>query len=208
MIAIAGGKGGCGKTTTAACLARELAVAGSNPIVVDGDVDMPNLHVLAGARLGPGLDVLATGASIDEGVQSALELPGVRVVSGGEEPIENLQCILERLRTLPGPVLVDTPAGASPAVADSLRVADEVLVVSTPTRRSLEDAAKSAAMARALDTLVLGAVITRSTGEIDPHSLLNCPVISHVPLADDPLADDGVRNAYVTIEMKISKRNV
>lgn len=44
MLAIAGGKGGCGKTTTALGLGAALP---GQPVVVDADWDLPNLHRLA-----------------------------------------------------------------------------------------------------------------------------------------------------------------
>lgn len=44
MLAIAGGKGGCGKTTTALGVAAALP---GRPVVADADWDLPNLHRLA-----------------------------------------------------------------------------------------------------------------------------------------------------------------
>lgn len=44
MLAIAGGKGGCGKTTTALGVGAALP---GRPLVVDADWDLPNLHRLA-----------------------------------------------------------------------------------------------------------------------------------------------------------------
>jgi len=108
---------------------------------------MPDLHVVAGARLDSGLAALVGGDAVSGATQSTLELPGVRLVANGPEPTDDLTAALDRLRTLADPVLVDTAAGASPAVADPLRAADATIVVSTPTQQSLEDAAKTAAMA-------------------------------------------------------------
>ncbi|MFC7165523.1 MinD/ParA family ATP-binding protein [Halospeciosus flavus] len=64
---------------------------------------------------------------------------------------------------LPGdrPVLVDCPAGASRAAADPLRHADAVLLVTTADPQTVEDALKTAAMARTLGTRVLGVVCNR-----------------------------------------------
>ncbi|SFS07511.1 septum site-determining protein MinD [Halomicrobium zhouii] len=208
MIAVAGGKGGCGKTTTTACLARALADAGSDPVVVDADVGMPDLHVVAGARLDAGLATLASGAPVSKAVQSTLELPGVRLVANGPEQSDDLATALDRLQTLADPVLVDTAAGASPAVATPLRAADATIVVSTPTPQSLEDAAKTAAMARALDAPVVGSVVTRSDGSVDPGRLLDCPTLGHVPSVPDPLADDRVRAAYADVCESLPKRNI
>src|SRR6056297_615748 len=55
MLAIAGGKGGCGKTTTAVGLARAFASLGADPLVVDADLDMPDLHHRTGVDREPGI---------------------------------------------------------------------------------------------------------------------------------------------------------
>lgn len=199
MLAVAGGKGGCGKTTTTACLARGLADDGAAPIIVDADVDMPDLHAVAGAHLEPGIDSLAAGGRIEDVTQSTLELPGVRLVAGGTGSTDQFDAALTRLRNVSDPVLVDTAAGASPEVARPLRAADATVIVSTPTTESLEDAAKTAAMARTLDAPVVGGIITRSDGTVDPRSLFDCSVIGHVPTAETPLTDPGVRDAYASV---------
>ena len=208
MLAVAGGKGGCGKTTTTACLARALADAGSEPVIVDADVDMPDLHVTASARAEPGLGALAAGKSIADVTQSTLELPGVRIIASGDGSADELEAALARVRTVSETVLVDTPAGASPAVADPLRVADATVIVSTPTPQSLEDAVKTAAMARTLDTPVVGGIVTRSDGTIDPRPLLDCPVLAHVPDVENPLTDVRVRDAYASAATVVSERNI
>lgn len=208
MIAVAGGKGGCGKTTTTACVARALESSGADPIVVDADVDMPDLHLVTGARPDPGLDALADGKPRSAVTQSTLELPGVRLVAAGTAPTTDLTAALSRLRDVPDPVLVDTPAGVSPAVAEPLRRADATILVSTATPESLEDAAKTAAMARTLDAPVIGAVITRSDGGGDPRVLLDCPAFQHIPEADNPLLDADVERAYETVASWVTKRNV
>ncbi|ACV48412.1 MULTISPECIES: MinD/ParA family ATP-binding protein [Halomicrobium] len=208
MLAIAGGKGGSGKTTTTACLARGLAGEGPPPIAVDGDCDMPDLHLVAGTCPRPGIGAYEDGASLDEVTHSAVELPGVEVLPAGRGGVGALEATLEQLAATPRPVVVDTPAGASPVVATALRAADAVVVVSTATPESLEDAAKTAAMARTLGTRVLGAVVTRSAGQIEPEPLLGCQTLAHVPDVTAPLTDGTVAARYDRVVDEVVERNI
>jgi len=208
MLAIAGGKGGSGKTTTTACLARALARAGHDPIAVDGDCDMPDLHVVAGAPGEPGIDAFAAGEGLADVTHSTVELPNVEVLPSGRGGEAELEATLSALSSVPRRVLIDTPAGVSPTVATALRVAEGVVIVTTPTRESLEDAAKTAAMARALDADVVGAVVTMSDGSVDPTELLNCRTLTHVPAVDAPLTDARVAERYETASEIVQKRNI
>lgn len=208
MLAIAGGKGGSGKTTTTACLARALASQGRDPIAVDGDCDLPDLHLVAGTDREPGVDAVADGDPPSAVAHSAIELPGVDVLPAGRAGDDALREALSGLSNCRRPVVVDTPAGASPVVATTLRAADAALVVSTPTRESLGDAAKSVAMARTLETTVVGAILTCSAGCIDPAELLGCETLSHVPDVSDPLTDDTVATRYERVVDQLNKRNI
>lgn len=194
MLAIAGGKGGCGKTTTTIGLARLLAERGHRPVAVDADCDMPDLDVVAETPIEPGLDAIASGEPIASAVHDSPTVPGVRIVPAGTAVTAGPA--LARLENLDRPVLVDCPAGASPAVADVFRVADAVLLVSTPTRESLEDTTKTAAMARALDAAPRGVVLTRCGRDLDVSRLFDCPLAGRVPETDDPLSRRVLRAAY------------
>jgi septum site-determining protein MinD len=107
----------------------------------------------------------------------------------------------DRLRRLrdddPELALVDCPAGAGPDATVPLRVADRVLLVSSACVAGLRDAAKTAAMARAVGTPVVGGVVTRAR-LVPPgvDDLLGCPVVTAVPDAPEPLSDPDVRRAY------------
>lgn len=208
MLAIAGGKGGSGKTTTTACLARAMAADGKRPIAVDGDCDMPDLHVVSGAPSEPGIGAHAAGQTLSTVTHSAVELPGVDVLPAGRGDGGSLESTLSCLSDSSRQSLIDTPAGASPVVATALRAADGVVLVSTPTRESLEDAAKTAAMARALGTTICGTVVTRSDGSVDPDRLLDCPTLGHVPAVASPIASDTVARRYERVVMRMNKRNI
>jgi septum site-determining protein MinD len=183
MLAIAGGKGGVGKTTTALGLAAALP---DRPLVVDADCDMPNLHALA-------------GVPADEGPH-ACPAHDCRVLPAPDDDAPVVDRRLERLhaREIDGHTLVDTPAGAGIDAATPLRIADGVVLVSTACAPALRDAAKTASMARAVGTPVVGAVLTRTLAR-PPNAaeLLGCPLLGVVPeAAGRPLDDRRVRERY------------
>jgi septum site-determining protein MinD len=195
MLAIAGGKGGVGKTTTALGLAAALP---DRPLVVDADQDMPDLHALAGVtRDGP------EDAELPDRIQAVEDRRcHVLPVPDHEPPSPSRR--LARVRaawTDPDdspPILIDTPAGAGIDAAAPLEVADGVVVVSTACAPALRDAAKTASMARAVGTPVVGAVVTRTA--VRPPSvddLLGCPLLGAVPEVDGrPLESRRVRERY------------
>jgi septum site-determining protein MinD len=100
-----------------------------------------------------------------------------------------------------GRVVVDCPGGAGPDAAAPLSAATAVVLVSTACAPALRDAAKTAAMARALGCRVHGVVLTRTTTV--PHgvdALFDCPVLGAVPDVSAPvLDDDRVRDAYASV---------
>jgi len=208
VIAIAGGKGGCGKTTTTVALARALADRGeATPLAADADWDMPNLHALAGAASTPSLAELADAASPRALAQFVGDPPiGVLPAPTGEASGRANRAI-ETLRARSGhaPVLVDCPAGAGRDAARPLRVADGVVLVSTATPDSLRDAAKTAAMADALGTPVLGGAVTRTASvPAGARRLLGADRLIPVPDAAAPLDDPGVRRASAKLADVVS----
>ena len=205
MIAVAGGKGGCGKTTTTLGIASVLGERES-VTVVDADVDMPDLHVVTGTPVTPGASDFANGASLASCRHSTPEFPGVSVVPTGVAE-GRVTAAIERLRGVDDHVLVDTPAGASVDVTRPIRFADSVILVSTPTRESLVDTAKTAALARSLGTPIEGLVVNRSDGRVDPTDLLDCAVLAHVPTVGDGVVHRVERSSFARVVRAIGKRN-
>jgi len=223
MLAITGGKGGCGKTTTALGLAAALARRRRDVLVVDADRDMPNLHAMAGVERSPGLADLPD-ESVERVSHSVSATPGVSVVPAAPgTDADDVRAALARLRGSADSVLVDAPAGAGPAAVAPLRAADRALLVTTLAPASLEDTAKTAAMARELGTPVEGAVLsgarvsaTRTAESIHDRvaTLLDCPVLERVPTVDTStgddavLADERVAASYTRLAVATSEPNV
>jgi len=205
MLAIAGGKGGAGKTTTTLGLGAAAAerTADGGVLAVDADVDMPNLHAMAGVEAG------STDGSRDDDRPVGRPHPSVDRLRILPAPCEDGLDVAARLRDLPGNhVFVDCPAGAGPDAVAPMRVADGVLVVSSLCGPALCDAAKTVAMARAVGTPVVGGVLTR-TGRVPDgvERLLDCPVLETVPEApagSDPLLTDVVRAAYARLANRLA----
>jgi len=215
MLAIVGGKGGCGKTTTALGLARAFARGGDRPLVVEADCDMPNLHTIAGTNRRPGVDAVAEGARVDRTVHRSDPFPGIDVLPAGDAAGAVDPAALERVARSPRRVLVDCPAGATEAVRTPLCAADHALVVSTADRQSLTDAAKTVRMARSVDAPVLGGVLTRVDDDADPVALEGgplrgeCPVLARIPaIAGDVLSSRVGRAAYETLAEDLRCRNI
>jgi septum site-determining protein MinD len=198
MLAVAGGKGGCGKTTTALGLGAALD---GETVVVDADRDMPNLHAMAGVAREP---TAADGVDPHRVDDRLAVLPAPPPTTTDAE----VTTVLTRVAAATeADVVVDCPGGAGPDAAAPLSVASGAVLVSTACAPALRDAAKTAAMARALGCRVHGVVLTRTNVALrGVESLLDCPVLGTVPeVADPDLSDDRVVSAYSEVASRVQR---
>ncbi|RXK51288.1 MinD/ParA family ATP-binding protein [Halorientalis pallida] len=217
MLAIAGGKGGCGKTTTTYRLGRALAADGRSPLLVDADVEMPDLHRVTGVPREPGLPAVADGRRPASVAHAPVGHPALAVLPAAGAGTDALDAAAPRLRGWDGPVLLDCPAGAMADAVGPLRVADRTLLVSTPRRRSLRDAVKTAAMARELDAPPLLAVLVETSPADDAATVpteparaaMNCPVAERIPyVSSGDRRTQPVRTGYRRVARKVQQRNI
>jgi len=149
VIAVTSGKGGVGKTNLALNLAIELQRLGKMSIVLDADMGLANVHLLAGMTPRHSLtDLLAGRVELSELVEAGPE--GIGIIAGGsgilalaDSRAQDRCLIIESLVQLEKAaeiILVDTGAGMGRSVRDFLQAADEILFVITPDITSLTDA--------------------------------------------------------------------
>lgn len=224
MLAIAGGKGGSGKTTTTLGLAAALP---GIPTAIDADWDLPNLHALAGVDREPSiLDLGSQDDPVDlscfprsipnvaSGVpsrdlwsrpESAFRIVPAPDAEFDRKPLSLLSAAVAKSEP---PVLFDCPAGAGPDATAPLRVASGTLLVTTPTPAALRDTVKTAAMARALEADPVGVVLTRCRREprdVGGGRLFDCPVLGTVPpVSDYPLSCRSIADAYRDIAAELA----
>ncbi len=149
VLAVTSGKGGVGKTNIALNLAIEFQRLGKMALVVDADLGMANIHLLAGIHPEYSLkDIITSGLKVSEIIVEGPE--GVGIVPGGagvlaladSTPVERARMVaaLEDMERAADIVIVDTGAGMTAGVRDFLLAADEILFVLTPDITSLADA--------------------------------------------------------------------
>ena len=166
IIAVASGKGGVGKSTTAANLALGLAANGLKVGVLDADIYGPSMPKLLGIHGKPetvdgkilkpkenyGLKVMSMGFLVDE------ETP---MIWRGPMVMSALTQMLREVEWGPLDVLVvDMPPGTGDAqltMAQQVPLAGAV-IVSTPQDLALIDARKGLNMFRKVDVPLLGIV--------------------------------------------------
>jgi flagellar biosynthesis protein FlhG len=148
-IAVAGGKGGVGKTTVAVNLGMSLSMMGRDVMLLDADMGLANVDVLLGLAPSRHLGHLLDGtASLEELV---LEAPhGLKIIPGGSGARRLAQlgngehaAVIRAFDELPRPpdyLLVDTAAGLSDNVAMFAAAADDVVLVVCDEPASLTDA--------------------------------------------------------------------
>src|SRR5690349_17965354 len=148
-IAVSGGKGGVGKSVIAANLAIALAEKNNRAVLFDADLQLANIDVLLGISNSYNLQHVVNGEmSLSE---VAADGPaGIRVITGGSAVHGLMNAGPKRMATfisqfddLEGSadfLIFDTGAGLDNRIMTFLRLADQVVLVTTPDPTSVTDA--------------------------------------------------------------------
>jgi flagellar biosynthesis protein FlhG len=188
LIAVAGGKGGVGKSVLAANLSIAMAAAGHRVALVDADIGMGNQHTLLGiARPGPGLigflkkevaelDQVAVATGYDNLVLYPSDgAAGVPMVSHSRK--ERLMRHISRIDA--DVVVLDIGAGAALTALDLFCLADIHILVITGQVTSIQNAygflkaALQRLLVRLADTSERRAMMEEGWRDAKPPALLH-----------------------------------
>lgn len=207
FIVIASSKGGVGKTTTAINLGTAITSFGRDVIVLDANLSTPNVSLYLGAPNVPVTlhDVLHNNKKITDAIY--MHSHGLKIIPASQSFKDNtkktdydkLTRLVKSLSGMAEYVIIDSSAGLSDEAINSIKLGDEILVVSTPDLPSVGDALRTIKKAKEHDKDVSGIILTRvyddelELSKEDVEALLETPVIGIIP------EDDTVREA---VQMK------
>lgn len=180
VYAVASGKGGVGKTTTALNLGAAFVDADRSVVVVDVDLGMANLgDLLDVTPAGPSLHAVLAGEAEIEAATT--EAPGGFDVVLGSDDLEAfgradpaaLGSAIERLREAYDVVLLDGSGGLSHDVTVPLGLADRVLLVTTPAEPAVTNAIKTRELVERLGGTIAGVIVNRigGAGQATPEAV-------------------------------------
>ena len=149
LIAIGSGKGGVGKTLTTMNLAMSFAKDGAKVLILDGDMGLSNVDVLAGKKTDKTIDdIILNGATIADIVFPVAQ--NISLISSGSGlfnlanlPRYKRQILFDQMqsyRSNDDVILIDTAAGISDQVLQFHQASDLSVIVATPEPHSLTDA--------------------------------------------------------------------
>ncbi|WP_355659485.1 septum site-determining protein MinD [Halomonas salifodinae] len=148
IIVVTSGKGGVGKTTSAAAIATGLALRGNKTVVIDFDVGLRNLDLIMGCERRVVYDLvnviqgeagLAQALIRDKRVDNLHILPASQTRDKDALTTEGVEKVLETLSSDFDYILCDSPAGIERGAQLAMYFADEAIVVTNPEVSSVRD---------------------------------------------------------------------
>lgn len=168
IIVINSGKGGVGKTTTAINLGASLNKLNKDVIIVDANLNTPNVGLQLGAPIVPITlnHVLKGKAEIEEAIYE--HASGTKIIPSSLSVKEltkfntkKLPEIARKLGNLCDYVIFDSAAGFGEEVIAVLEAAEEIIIVTNPEMPAVTDALKAVKVAREMGKEINGVVVTR-----------------------------------------------
>ncbi len=141
VVVITSGKGGVGKTTTAAAFAAGLALRGHKTVVIDFDVGLRNLDLIMGCERRVVFDfinVINGDANLNQALikdkrnDNLFIFPTSQTRDKDALRREGVDRVLEELKQQFDYIICDSPAGIEHGAITALYFADSAIIVTNP----------------------------------------------------------------------------
>lgn len=222
VIVVTSGKGGVGKTTTAAAISSGLAMKGHKTAVIDFDVGLRNLDIILGCERRVVYDlinVIQNEASLNQALIKDRHAENLYILPASQNKdkealtLWGVGNILKQLDEMGFEYIIcDSPAGIETGALMALYYADEAIVTTNPEISSVRDSdriigilhAKSRRSINGWDDVTPRLLITRyAPGRVaknemlsinDIDELLTIPLVGVIPESADVLkaSNEGI----------------
>ena len=148
IIVVTSGKGGVGKTTSAAAISAGLAMRGHKTVVIDFDVGLRNLDLIMGCERRVVFDfinVIQGDAKIKQALIKDRRLDTLSILPTSQTrdkdalTQDGVEKVLDELREEFDYIVCDSPAGIERGAQLAMYFADEAVVVTNPEVSSVRD---------------------------------------------------------------------
>jgi septum site-determining protein MinD len=214
VIVVTSGKGGVGKTTTAAALSAGLALRGHRTVVIDFDVGLRNLDLIMGCERRVVFDfinVINGDAKLNQALikdkrnDNLYIFPTSQTRDKDALKRDGVERVLEELKDSFDYIVCDSPAGIEHGAITALYFADSAVIVTNPEVSSVRDsdriigilASKSRRAERNLEPVGVHLLLTRyapdrvTKGEMltveDVKEILSIPLLGVIPESESVL---------------------
>jgi len=214
VIVLTSGKGGVGKTTSAAAIATGLALRGKRTVVIDFDVGLRNLDLIMGCERRVVFDfinVINGDAKLNQALikdkrnDNLYIFPTSQTRDKDALKRDGVERVLEELKDNFDYIVCDSPAGIEHGAITALYFADSAIIVTNPEVSSVRDsdrilgilASKSRRAEQNLDPVEVHLLLTRYSlervkkGEMlsieDVKEILSIPVLGVIPESESVL---------------------
>ena len=147
IIVVTSGKGGVGKTTSAAAIATGLALRGNKTVVIDFDVGLRNLDLIMGCERRVVYDlinVIQGEAGLNQALIRDKRTENLHILPASQTrdkalTADGVEKVLEALSPEYDFIVCDSPAGIEHGAQLAMYFADEAIVVTNPEVSSVRD---------------------------------------------------------------------
>jgi len=153
IVAVTSGKGGVGKTTSAASFAMGIAAKDESKqvCVIDFDIGLRNLDIHLGAErrvIFDFINVINNDCSVGQALIKDKRFPNLSMLAASQTKdkdsltVEGVEHVLATLAQQFDYVILDSPAGIESGAKHAMYFADDAIVVTNPELSSCRDADK------------------------------------------------------------------